>query len=174
VKGIQVPTAELEQRRVYDWIDEPRREADVSIDRGASSVAAASALEESVKGVLRSRTLYTGLPSDPHHARDEVDPEQEVWDLARAARAKAAKARFDRATALAAQLNITRSQLYSKALAEFIEKHGEVLESYADVSGTASDYWKVSEYTDEEFNAILEADRLTPELAERYKDLLGD
>jgi hypothetical protein len=35
-------------------------------------------------------------------------------------------------------------------------------------------YWEITEYTAEEFNAILEADKLTPEEAERYKDLLGD
>ncbi len=48
-------------------------------------------------------------------------------------------------------------------------------------SGTEEDgprslnpYWEITEYTTEEFNAFLEADRLTPELAERYKDLLED
>ncbi len=35
-------------------------------------------------------------------------------------------------------------------------------------------YWEITEYTTEQFNAFLEADRLSPELAERYKDYLGD
>jgi hypothetical protein len=33
-------------------------------------------------------------------------------------------------------------------------------------------YWEITEYTSEEFDALLEADRLTPELAEHYKELL--
>lgn len=37
-----------------------------------------------------------------------------------------------------------------------------------------SPYWEITDYTTEEFNAFLEADRLTPELAEQYKDLLED
>jgi len=37
-----------------------------------------------------------------------------------------------------------------------------------------SPYWEITEYTAEEFNALLEADRLTPELAERYKEYLED
>jgi uncharacterized protein YpmB len=35
-------------------------------------------------------------------------------------------------------------------------------------------FWEVTEYTEEEFNAYMEADELTPELAERYRDLLED
>jgi hypothetical protein len=35
-------------------------------------------------------------------------------------------------------------------------------------------YWEITEYTSEEFDALLEMDRLTPELAEKYKDLLED
>jgi hypothetical protein len=35
-------------------------------------------------------------------------------------------------------------------------------------------YWEITEYTAEEFHAFLEADKLPPELAERYKDYLED
>jgi hypothetical protein len=35
-------------------------------------------------------------------------------------------------------------------------------------------YWDITEYTSEEFKALLATDRLTPELAEQYKDLLED
>lgn len=35
-------------------------------------------------------------------------------------------------------------------------------------------YWEITEYTSEEVDALLEADRLTPELAEHYKELLED
>lgn len=35
-------------------------------------------------------------------------------------------------------------------------------------------YWEITEYTTEEFNAFLEADKLSPELAEHYKDYLED
>lgn len=37
-----------------------------------------------------------------------------------------------------------------------------------------SPYWEISIYTDEEIDAIREADKLDPDLAEYYKDLLGD
>ena len=67
--------------------------------------------------------LYMGLHFDSHHTRAEIDPEQDVWELARVARTKFDREYSDKAAALATQLNITRSQLYSKALADFIEKH---------------------------------------------------
>ncbi len=35
-------------------------------------------------------------------------------------------------------------------------------------------YWQITEYTSEEFNAVLEVDKLSPELAEHYRDLLED
>lgn len=35
-------------------------------------------------------------------------------------------------------------------------------------------YWEISVYTKEEINAIREADKLDPDLAEYYKDLLED
>lgn len=35
-------------------------------------------------------------------------------------------------------------------------------------------YWEISIYTDEEINAIRQADKLDPDLAEHYKDLLED
>ncbi len=35
-------------------------------------------------------------------------------------------------------------------------------------------YWAITEYTTEEINAIREADKLDPDLAEHYKDLLED
>lgn len=43
-----------------------------------------------------------------------------------------------------------------------------------DAPRSLSPYWEVSEYTEEEVNAIREADKLDPELAEYYKDLLED
>jgi hypothetical protein len=39
---------------------------------------------------------------------------------------------------------------------------------------TLDPYWEITEYTTEQFNAFLEVDRLSPELAERYKDYLED
>jgi len=41
-------------------------------------------------------------------------------------------------------------------------------------SHTASPFWEITEYTTEEINAIREADKLDPDLAEHYKDLLED
>lgn len=35
-------------------------------------------------------------------------------------------------------------------------------------------YWEISIYNEEEINAIREADKLDPDLAEHYKDLLED
>jgi hypothetical protein len=35
-------------------------------------------------------------------------------------------------------------------------------------------YWEFTEYTPDEINAIREADKLDPDLAEHYKDLLED
>jgi hypothetical protein len=35
-------------------------------------------------------------------------------------------------------------------------------------------YWEITDYTTEELNAFLEADELSPDLAERYRDYLGD
>ena len=35
-------------------------------------------------------------------------------------------------------------------------------------------YWKISEYTKEELEAIRESDKLDPDLAEYYKDFLED
>ena len=35
-------------------------------------------------------------------------------------------------------------------------------------------YWEISIYTEAEINAIREADKLDPDLAEYYKDLLED
>ena len=43
-----------------------------------------------------------------------------------------------------------------------------------DTPRSLNPYWEITEYTTEEFNAFLEADRLTPELAEHYRDLLED
>ena len=37
-----------------------------------------------------------------------------------------------------------------------------------------SPYWEISIYTEEEIDAIREADKLDPDLAEHYKDLLED
>jgi hypothetical protein len=46
----------------------------------------------------------------------------------------------------------------------------------AEEGGTRSlnPYWDISIYTQEEINAIREADKLDPDLAEHYKDLLED
>ena len=43
-----------------------------------------------------------------------------------------------------------------------------------DTPRSLSPYWEITEYTDEEINAIREADQLDPDLAEYYKDLLED
>jgi hypothetical protein len=46
----------------------------------------------------------------------------------------------------------------------------------AEEGGTSSlnPYWDISIYTQEEINAIRKADKLDPDLAEHYKDLLED
>lgn len=44
----------------------------------------------------------------------------------------------------------------------------------AGVPRSLNPYWKISIYTKEEINAIREADKLDPDLAEHYKDLLED
>jgi hypothetical protein len=43
-----------------------------------------------------------------------------------------------------------------------------------DIPRSLDPYWEITEYTTEEFNAFLKADRLSPELAKRYKDYLED
>jgi hypothetical protein len=41
-------------------------------------------------------------------------------------------------------------------------------------SRSLTPHWEITEYTAEEFNAFVEADKLSPELAEHYKDYLED
>ncbi len=117
-----MPTLQLERNRVCDWIGEPSREGGLNTDRGASPSSAASALVKDAKGAAYSRTsagLYFGF----YDAHKEIDTEQDVWDLAHFARTKAAGQHFDRAAALAAQLSMTRNELYSKALDYFVERY---------------------------------------------------
>lgn len=79
------------------------------------------------------------------------------------------------AESLAEELNVPLDRLYFIALAGFFEKYEENLEAHADdLHTSSSSYWEAGECTEEEFNAILEADRLEPELAESYKDSLED
>jgi hypothetical protein len=43
-----------------------------------------------------------------------------------------------------------------------------------DTARSLDPYWEISIYTEAEINAIREADKLDPDLAEHYKDLLKD
>jgi hypothetical protein len=43
-----------------------------------------------------------------------------------------------------------------------------------DATRSLDPYWEISIYTEEEMNAIREADKLDPDLAKYYKDLLED
>jgi hypothetical protein len=55
------------------------------------------------------------------------------------------------------------------------EGYGEDVEREADGEAyTTGPYWEITEYTSEEINAIREADKLDPDLAEHFKDLLED
>ena len=68
---------------------------------------------------------------------------------------------------LTGELNVPLSRLYFMALAGFFEKYDENLKTNGDAPQAAGSYWEPSIRNEEELNAILEADRLTPELAER-------
>lgn len=83
------------------------------------------------------------------------------------------------AEALANNLEANRDQINYVDAVEFFEMYERVLELKANtLSGGSpsggSPYWQISEYSDEEIAAIREADKLDPDLAEYYKDLLGD
>ncbi len=75
---------------------------------------------------------------------------------------------------LASELGVDREQVYYMALAGFIEKYEEALKEHADESSEAGPYGGPTECTEEEFNAILEADRSEPEPVESRKDLVED
>jgi hypothetical protein len=57
------------------------------------------------------------------------------------------------------------------------EKFTKVYDAEREGAGSShagGPFWEITQYTSEEFDALLQVDRLTPELAEKYKDLLED
>lgn len=121
-------------------------------------------------------------------ARERIDAGRLEVYMGALARASAARASATHASAersrwrkvieridsIAGELEVDREQVYYMALAGFIEKYEEALKEHADESPTASPDGGLAECTEEEFNAILKADRLEPELVEGYKDLVED
>lgn len=134
-----MPTPQLEQHKLCNWIESPDIEDRLTSQRNSLVGTVASRLEVNTKDAFRVET-YPWLLFGLRCARDEAGSEQDVWDLARAVRVKFTREeRNSAADALASQLRITRSQLYSKALADFIERYEneklteELNQAYADV-----------------------------------------
>ncbi len=73
---------------------------------------------------------------------------------------------IERVNSLAGELKVDREQVYFMALTGLIEKYEEAMSKHADESPTARSSREMAECTEEEFDAILEADRLEPELVE--------
>lgn len=61
-----------------------------------------------------------------------------------------------------------------EALVTSAERRDEGARRQAGGFPQGSPYWQISEYTKEELDAIREADKLDPDLAEYYKDFLDD
>lgn len=168
-----MPTKELNRRRnVDDWVQEPESEAAPVLRNTRKYLGqSVSAIEENAEALRRAQAhaeRYRGL--SVHYF-----PDPYARELLETARTKIDREYFEKVVdAVAAQLNISRSQLRTMALAEFIERHGEGLKEHVGASSMDNPYWQISEYTDEEIDAIREADKLDPDLAKYYKDLLED
>jgi ribosomal protein S30 len=107
--------------------------------------------------------------------QDAPRPENQLGTLLRVARKAAQRQSLaGHAEALANDLEVSVEWIYSMAVLELMESREGYPKEHADALRQASPYWQVQEYTSEELDALLEADQLTPELAERYKDLLED
>ena len=65
----------------------------------------------------------------------------------------------------------TESNLWHTSIEWVVDPRPTVEE---DTPRSLDHYWEVSIYTEAEIDAIREADRLDPDLAEHYKDLLED
>lgn len=61
-----------------------------------------------------------------------------------------------------------------EALVTSAKKPDEGAKRHSDGFPQGSPYWQISEYTKENLNAIREADKLDPDLAEYFKDSLED
>ena len=104
----------------------------------------------------------------PKQRRGTPSPELHRIALRQAARMVVRrKELMEYAEFLTGELNVPLSRLYFMALAGFFEKYDENLKTNGDAPQAAGSYWEPSIRNEEELNAILEADRLTPELAER-------
>lgn len=171
-----MPTQELNKRRNTDvWLERAENEPETTLGLRNSRKylgQAASALEQNAEVLRRVEARaerYRLLVSQ------YLAPDPYVSEILRTAKTKADRERLERLVdTVAAQLKLTRNQLKDIALAEFIEKHDESLKDSVDTLRADGPFWEISEYTEEEFNAFMEADQWTPELAERYKDLLED
>jgi len=84
-----MPTPQLEQRTVYDWIEEPLEEVDSTSRRAMLANAMVSAPTEGI--------MHRFIDTHPYHHfafwcdRQAVNRERYIWDLARAARTKVAR-----------------------------------------------------------------------------------
>lgn len=108
----------------------------------------------------RKKRTTSSNPSWKH--RHELSRLAELEDLAR------------HAEALANDLKAGHVHLDHLSMVEFLDMHERVLKLRTGALDEVSSYWQISEYTDEELSAIREADKLDPDLAEYYKDLLED
>lgn len=120
-----MPTPQLDID-VCEWLERSEEEAGSTPREDLSRLAAAtSTLEEDKKGTAPTESrpkIFIGFD----HTWGEVDLEQRIWNLVRAAHTKDVRRHLDEAAdALAAQLNITRHELDSRARAEFIKRHEE-------------------------------------------------
>lgn len=115
------------------------------------------------------------LETAPKEKKNAPRPESQFGPLLRAVWAVAdSEDFFEHAEALAKELEMSVEWVYQMALVEFIESHGRDTGGHAERLRQASPYWQTHTYTTEELNALLEADEFSPEMAERYKDLLED
>lgn len=123
---------------------------------------------------------FTRLGQAPRRAqerrRDGTAPTLHRIALRRAARMVLRRRDLmEHAESLTYELNVPLERVYFLAIVAFFEKYEENLKEHADASYAANSYREAGGCTEEEFNAVLEADeRLAHELADLYKDSLED
>jgi hypothetical protein len=104
----------------------------------------------------------------PRYEAHFASPLRTVWSVAEK------EDLAEQVAALADDLDESVEWVYQMALIEFLEGHDKDVGSLADALRRSSPYWQAHEYSADELDALLETDRLSPEMAERYKDLLED
>ena len=107
--------------------------------------------------------------------KEASGPEQQLAPLLRVAWMVAEREDLtEQVNALAKKLEVGVEWVYQMALVEFLETHGIDTKGHADTLRRASPFWQIHRYTTEEMDALLKEDTFSPEMAERYKDLLED